>query len=44
MSCPDCDGTGIDASHEAALFYAARGELSPCPTCDGSGLVEDDPA
>lgn len=37
--CPECDGSGIDSSHEAALYYANRGELSPCPRCDGSGQL-----
>ena len=37
LICSACDGSGIDGSHDAALYYADRGELSPCPNCDGTG-------
>ena len=35
--CAACHGDGLDGSHEAALYFADRGELSACPVCGGSG-------
>lgn len=38
IRCPDCKGTGDDASVRPALD-AARAFLAPCGTCGGSGKV-----
>lgn len=38
-TCPECGGDGLDGSHEAALYYADRGDISYCEACNGSGFV-----